>query len=44
MVYRNASKESRIARFEVIESTDLRKSVDFHNRIDVLKGIDQGRL
>jgi hypothetical protein len=44
MVYRNASKESRLARFEVIESNDFRKSVECHDRIDGLKGIDQGRL
>lgn len=44
MVYRNASKKSRLARFEVTESTDFRKSVDIQDRIDGLKGMDQGRL
>jgi hypothetical protein len=44
MVYRNASKESRLARFEVMESTDFRKSFGFLDRIDGLKGMDQGRL
>jgi hypothetical protein len=44
MDYRNATKESRLARFEVTELTDFRKSVDIQDRIDGLKGMDQGRF
>jgi hypothetical protein len=31
MDYRNATKESRLARFEVTELTDFRKSADIGN-------------